>query len=100
MYGIPMDVNKTFKETAKARQEEFVDVYERISVLERNLREFKKRIKHVCDAAPETYVARGMVSHDVKDLRYQVQNIMEVVERIENKNFAMELLMDIQKGDE
>ncbi len=95
-----MDINKILKETAKARQEEFVDVYERISVLERNLREFKKRIKYVCDAAPDTYVARGMVSHDVKDLRYQVQNIMEVVERIENKNFVVELLADAQRGDE
>ena len=92
-----MDINKTIKETAKERQQEFAELYGHIDVLERNIREFKNRVKYVCDAEPDTYVARGMVAHDVRDFGCQVQRIMEIVGRIENKNFALELLIDMQE---
>ena len=91
-----MDINKTINETAKERQNDFAELYGHVDVLERNIREFKKRVKHHCDADPKTYVARGMVAYDVRDFGCQVQKIMEIVGRIENKNFALELLIDMQ----
>ena len=90
-----MDINKTINETAKERQNDFAELYGHVDVLERNIREFKKRVKYFCDADPKTYVAKGIMAYDIRNFGCQVQKIMEIVGRIENKNFALELLIDI-----
>ena len=92
-----MDINKTIKETAEERQQEFAELYGNVDVLERNIREFKKRVKYYCDADPKAYVHKGIVAYDVRGFGGQVQKIMEIVGRIENKNFALELLIDMQE---
>ena len=66
-------------------------------MLERNIREFKKRVKYFCDAEPGIYVAKGRTAYDARNFGCQVQKITEIVGRIENKNFALELLIDMEQ---
>lgn len=95
-----MDVNKIIKETAEERQRDFEELYAHIDALELNLFRFKKYIAQACNAEPNTYIAAGMLAHDVRGYACQMQKIAEIVGRIENKNFAIELLTDMQEGDE
>ena len=91
-----MDINRTIKETERERQRELAELCGHIDVLERNICEFKKIVKYHCNAEPGALFSTGRLTYDARGFGGQVQKIMEIVGRIENKNFALELLIDIQ----
>ena len=88
---------KEAKQIGRTRQEELAELSARIDVLEQNLKRFKEYVKFHEDADENTQMGNGRCGYEAKQLQNQMNTIMEMAYRVDNRTFALNLLSGLKE---